>query len=81
MKLNGYAPHHLTRTRNNARKTDMSDTTHEIWCLAEGDNIPFPVVSSATTSIGVLKQKIKAETSLPREVLAKHLTLWKVRFF
>jgi hypothetical protein len=61
----------------------MSDATRVLWCLAEAGK-PFPVVTSPTTHIGVLKDIIKQKSednSLFQRVNALNLILWKVRYF
>jgi hypothetical protein len=58
----------------------MSDTK-DLWCYVVGDNTPFPVTASSTTSIGRLKDFIKKKgiDATEHAVLAKDLILWKVR--
>lgn len=57
----------------------MSDTTYEICCFVAGDTIPFSIIASSTTFIGVLKRMIKKEKSdLLQKTDAAHLTLMKV---
>ena len=60
--------------------TEMSNTPHEIWCLVEGEDTPFPVLvpSSSTVSIGEFKQMVQNTIGI---VLPAHrLILWKVRY-
>ena len=61
----------------------MFNATYELWCLVRGDNTPFPIVASSTSSIGVLKQYIKKEREITlfARVEAPSLDLWQVRYF
>jgi hypothetical protein len=61
----------------------MSDTSYELWCLVQGDDTLFPIVTPRTTSIGVLKEHIKRarENTLFHKVDASSLDLWQVRYF
>jgi hypothetical protein len=61
----------------------MPDTTYQLFCLVKGDNTPFHVIASPTTSIGGLKQYIKKEReyTLFERVDAVDLNLWRVRYF
>ena len=62
----------------------MSDAARVLWYLVEGGNTPFPVVTSPTTSIGVLKDMIKQGNEnniLFQKVDALDLILWRVRYF
>jgi hypothetical protein len=55
----------------------MSDII--LSCLVEGEDIPFPVVTSPTTSIDTLKDLIKRRKgNILRRVDASNLKLWKV---
>ena len=55
----------------------------KLWCLIEGDEtkLMFPVIALSTISIGELKNCIKEKgiNTAEHAVLAKDLTLWKVR--
>ena len=57
----------------------MSNTPHELWCLVEEENPPFPVLAPPTPSIGEFKAMIRKNigTDLP----AYRLILWKVCYF
>ena len=57
--------------------------SNEFWCFVEGDTTPFPVTASSTIFIDDLKNKIKEKgnNGVFNSVLAKDLTLWKVRCF
>ena len=59
----------------------MSSEPYKLWCLIEGDGVPFFVTAPLTKSIGHLKDLIKEKGINPNEraVLAKDLILWKVR--
>jgi hypothetical protein len=59
--------------------TKMSDETYVLFCLIEGDSDVFSVTTSPTTPIAELKKLIKEEGIDDNTILAKHLTLWKVR--
>jgi len=56
------------------------DEMHEIWCLVEGANIPFPVVTSSDIFISELKEMIGDKNRFPQTVDAMDLILWKVRY-
>ena len=59
----------------------MSDDTI-LWCLVKGQNAPFIVRTSPTTSIADLKCLIKKENeNTLRRVDAPDLNLWKVCYF
>ena len=68
-----------------ANDCEMPDTTLELWCLFQGDrdHIPFPVTTSPTTSIGMLKEHIHKEREYTnfKGVNASDLNLWQVRYF
>jgi len=57
----------------------MSD--YHLWCYVAGDNVPFLVTASSSTFISQLKDLIKEKgiNASEHAVLAKDLTLWKVR--
>jgi len=56
----------------------MADTAPELWCLIEGDTIPFSVPAS-DVFIARLKEMIKEKSPLFRSVYAMNLVLWKPR--
>ena len=60
--------------------TLMSNMTFIIlWCHIKGNNTVFPITTSSTTFIGILKNKIKKEKSnYFQGVDASDLVLWKV---
>jgi hypothetical protein len=58
----------------------MSDIT--LSCLVEGEDTPFPVVTSPTTYIDTLKLLIKRRNgNTLQRVDAPNLKLWKVWYF
>jgi hypothetical protein len=59
----------------------MSDKPYRILCLIEGDTTIFAVIALPIISIGELKYTIKekCKNGVLHSVLAKDLTLWKVR--
>ena len=59
----------------------MSDVDIDmtLWCLLKGTNAPFPVTTSSTTSIAMLKELIKGKkANALQRVDASDLKLWKV---
>jgi hypothetical protein len=57
----------------------MSDPTHELWCLIEGDRVVFSVVVSTTTSVDELKEMIKNKNKSTLRLLdAKDIIVLKV---
>jgi len=56
---------------------EMSGTHHELWCLLEGDMIPFSVNAPSTIRIDELKTMIKER--IQADVAAFKFTLWKPR--
>ena len=57
----------------------MSSTPYELWCLVEGEDIPFSVSAPSTITIDGLKIMIKKRIKI--DVAAYRLILWKVRSF
>ena len=70
-------------TTNYVCKTEMYGTTYNLrlWCLVEGEKIPFTVIPSSNISIAELKEVIKAKSPFLQSVHALRLTLWKVPLF
>jgi hypothetical protein len=62
--------------------TVMSDPDPDmtLWCLLKGANAPFPVTTSPTTHIAMLKDII-IKTIKKTDIPAYGLTLWKVCCF
>lgn len=56
----------------------MSSTHHELWCILEGEKIPFAVNAPSTIKIDGLKIMIKER--IQTDLAAYRLVLWKVRF-
>ena len=73
--------HHPGSPQQHVCKTEMSDATHELWYLVQGDNAPFLVLPSPTTSIRGLKRMLKDDSPCLQSVSASSLILWKVRRF
>ena len=60
----------------------MSDL--KVWCLVDGENIPFSVYTSPALTIDELKAKIKGRSKNDhhfKRVDAWKLMLWKVCYF
>ena len=59
----------------------MSENTYRIWCLVEGDNTLFVVITSPMLFISELKDLIKEmrKHAVLSSIDAKDLTLWKAR--
>ena len=52
-----------------------------LWCLMEKDTRPFPVTAPIGMRIGELKELIREKgVRVDDPLLAKDLTLWKVRY-
>jgi hypothetical protein len=59
-----------------------AENAHQLWCLVEGDSVPFPVTVPTDTHIAGLKKLIHINGILDKNsVLAHNLTLWKVSAF
>jgi hypothetical protein len=60
----------------------MANNTLVLFCLVQGDSAPFEVTVTADKSISFLKDLVLEKGfGVSRGVLAKDLTLWKVRPF
>jgi hypothetical protein len=58
------------------------DKDMTLWCLVEGEDAPFSVLASPTTSIYNLKKIIKRENeNTLQRVDASNVKLWKVCYF
>jgi hypothetical protein len=77
----GVAQHHPKHipehTTHDVCKVEMSSTPYELWCLVEGEEIPFSVSAPPTTTIDGLKIAIKERIKI--DLAAYRLILWKVR--
>jgi Crinkler effector protein N-terminal domain len=57
-------------------------STYTLWCLIDGDEIPFKVIIPIDSDIDDLKKNIKQTCSpMLEKFAAKGLILWKVCYF
>lgn len=69
-------------SHKSATASKMSNITHDIWCFIEGDQQPFFITTSSTTSVARLKDMIKdRKSNFLQRVDSQGLSLWKVRYF
>ena len=52
----------------------------KLWCLLDGDTVPFEVHPGLSFTVDSLKDIIK-QKQLLHDVAASHLVLWQVRIF
>jgi len=54
-----------------------------LWCIVEGDPMPFMVIASIHNNIAQLKDHVydKIKNGIPNDINPKDLELWKVGSF
>jgi hypothetical protein len=53
----------------------------ELWCLLEGEAIPFQVIANAGQNMSQLKELIQVKEPALRSLGASRILLWKASMF
>jgi Crinkler effector protein N-terminal domain len=68
-----------SQTSQQSALTPKQNETRTLWCLIDGDFIPFTVSGQSTANINDLKELVHVKGINDNErILAKDLVLWKV---